>query len=49
VRKVWNRTFLRTIRVGNGAIADFTHEEPFASLLGSREGSMVEVAGFEPA
>jgi DNA invertase Pin-like site-specific DNA recombinase len=49
VRKTWNRAFFRTIRVRDGAIADFTYEEPFASLLGSHKGSMVEVAGFEPA
>ncbi|MBI2237623.1 MAG: recombinase zinc beta ribbon domain-containing protein [Actinobacteria bacterium] len=48
VRKMWNRAFFHTIRVRDGAIADFTYEEPFASLLGSHKGSMVEVGGFEP-
>jgi hypothetical protein len=28
------------------AIAEFKYEEPFASLLGSHKGSMVEVGGF---
>jgi hypothetical protein len=27
---------------------DFTYEEPFASLIGSHKGSMVEVGGIEP-
>jgi site-specific DNA recombinase len=44
VRKMWNRAFFRTIRVQDGAIADFMHEEPFASLLGSHKGSMVDLA-----
>jgi site-specific DNA recombinase len=48
VRKMWNRAFFRTIRVRDGAIADFTYKEPFASLLGSHKGSMVEVRGIEP-
>ncbi len=48
VRKMWNRAFFQAIRVRNCAIADFTYEEPFASLLGSHKGSMVEVSGFEP-
>jgi site-specific DNA recombinase len=48
VRKMWNRAFFQTIRVRDGAIADFTHEEPFASLLGSHKGSMVVLTGFEP-
>lgn len=48
VRKMWNRAFFCTIRVRDGAIADFTYEEPFASLLGSHKGSIVEVRGFEP-
>ena len=43
VRKMWNRAFFRTIRVRDGAIADFTYEEPFASLLGSHKGSMVDL------
>jgi len=41
VRKMWNRAFFRTIQVRNGEIADFTYEEPFASLLRSHKGSMV--------
>jgi site-specific DNA recombinase len=48
VRKMWNRAFFRTVLVRDGAIADFTYEEPFASLLGSHKGSMVEVGGIEP-
>jgi hypothetical protein len=28
VRKMWNRAFLQSITVRNGAIADFTDEEP---------------------
>jgi site-specific DNA recombinase len=48
VRKMWNRAFFRTIRVRDGAIADFTYEEPFVSLIGSHKGSIVEVRGFEP-
>jgi hypothetical protein len=48
VRKMWNRAFFRTINVRDGAIADFTYEEPFASLLGSHKGSMVDPRGFEP-
>ena len=43
VRKMWNRAFFRTIHVRYAAIADFTYEEPFASLLGSYKGSMVVV------
>lgn len=42
VRKMWNRAFFRTIHVRDSAIADFTYEEPFASLLGSHKGSMVD-------
>jgi len=45
VRKMWNRAFFRTIHVRDGAIADFTYEEPFASLLGSHKGSMVDPRG----
>ncbi len=48
VRKMWNRAFFQSIRVRDGAIADFTYEEPFASLLGSHKGSMVDPRGFEP-
>jgi site-specific DNA recombinase len=48
VRKMWNRAFFCTIQVRDGAIADFTYEEPFASLLGSHKGSMVDPRGFEP-
>jgi hypothetical protein len=49
VRKMWNRAFFRTIRVKNGKVERADYEEPFASLLGSHKGSMVEVAGIEPA
>jgi hypothetical protein len=45
VRKMWKRAFFRTIRVQDGRIADITYEEPFASLLGSNKGSMVDLAG----
>jgi hypothetical protein len=48
VRKMWNRAFFRTIRVRDGAVADFTYEERFASLLGSHKGSIVDPRGFEP-
>jgi site-specific DNA recombinase len=48
VRKMWNQAFFRTIRVREGRIAYFTYEEPFASLLGSHKGSMVDPRGFEP-
>ena len=48
VRKMWNRAFFNTIRIRDGAIADFTYEEPFASLLSSHKGSMVDPRGFEP-
>ena len=48
VRKMWNRAFFNTIRVQDGAVAAFTYEEPFASLLGSHKGSMVVPTGFEP-
>jgi hypothetical protein len=44
VRKMWNRAFLQTMRVRDGAIADFAYEEPFASLLGSHKVSMVVLA-----
>jgi hypothetical protein len=42
---MWNRAFFQMIRIGDGAIADCTYEEPFASLLGSHKGSIVEVKG----
>ena len=48
VRKMWNQAFFQTICVRDGAIADFTYEEPFASLLGSHKGSMVDPRGLEP-
>jgi site-specific DNA recombinase len=48
VRKMWNRALFGAIRVRDGAVADFIYEEPFASLLGSHKGSIVEVRGFEP-
>jgi hypothetical protein len=44
-RKMWNRAFFRTIRVRDGRVADFTHDEPFASLLGSHKDSMVDLRG----
>ena len=43
--KMWNRAFFRAIRVHDGRIEDFTYEEPFASLLGSHKGSIVDLAG----
>jgi hypothetical protein len=46
VRKMWNHAFFQSIRVRDGAIADFTYEEPFASLLGSHKGSMVDPVKF---
>jgi hypothetical protein len=45
VRKMWNRAFFRTIQVRDGRIEESTYEEPFASLLGSHKGSMVDLAG----
>lgn len=48
MRKVWNRVFFRAIRAHDDRIEDFTYEEPFASLLGSHEDSIVEVGGIEP-
>ena len=48
VRKMWNRAFFNKIRIRDGVIADFTYEEPFASLLGSHKGSMVDPRGSEP-
>jgi site-specific DNA recombinase len=48
VRRMWNRAFFHTIRVRDGTIADVRYEEPFASLLGSHNGSMVDPRGFEP-
>ena len=48
VRKMWNQAFFRTIHIRDGAIVDFEYEEPFASLLGSHKGSMVDPRGFEP-
>ena len=46
VRKMWNRAFFQTIRVQHGAIAGVTYEEPFASLLSSHKGSMVDPVKF---
>ena len=46
VRKLWNRAFFRTIRVRDGKVEDSAYEEPFASLLGSHKGSMVELRGW---
>jgi site-specific DNA recombinase len=48
VRKIWDRAFFDTIRVQDGAIADFAYEEPFASLFDSHNGSIVDPRGFEP-
>ncbi len=45
VRKMWNQAFFRTIRVRDGRIADSAYEEPFASVLGSHKGSMVDLRG----
>jgi hypothetical protein len=45
VRKMWNQAFFRTIHVRDGTPAGFTYEEPFASLLGSHKGSMVDLTG----
>jgi hypothetical protein len=45
VRRMWNRAFFQSIHVRDGAIADVRYEEPFASLLGSHKGSMVDLAG----
>jgi DNA invertase Pin-like site-specific DNA recombinase len=45
VRKMWNRAFFQTIRVRNGTVEDVLYEEPFASLLGSHKGSMVDPRG----
>jgi hypothetical protein len=42
---MWNQAFFRTIRVQNGRIERFDYEEPFASLLGSHKGSMVDLRG----
>jgi hypothetical protein len=48
VHTTWNRAFFHAIRIRDGTVADFTYEEPFASLLGSHMGSMVDLRGFEP-
>jgi site-specific DNA recombinase len=40
VRKMWNRAFFDTVDVRDGAVAGFMYEEPFASPLGSHNGSM---------
>jgi len=42
---MWNRAFFNTIRVRGGEVEDFEYEEPFASLLGSHKGSMVDLRG----
>jgi hypothetical protein len=44
---MWTHAFLDTIGVRDGVVADFMYEDPFMSLLGSREGSMVVPTGFE--
>jgi site-specific DNA recombinase len=48
VRGMWNRAFFRTIWVRDGKIERFDYQEPFASLLGSHKGSMVDPGGLEP-
>ncbi len=48
VRKMWNHAFFREILVGDREVIRFEYEEPFASLLGSHKGQIVEVSGFEP-
>jgi hypothetical protein len=40
---MWNRAFFQSMRVRDGAIADFTYEEPFASLIGFTQGSTVDL------
>jgi hypothetical protein len=45
---MWNRIFFREILVKEGNVSRFEYEEPFASLLGSHKGQIVEVRGFEP-
>ncbi|MGH2580881.1 MAG: hypothetical protein ACRDGP_08565 [Actinomycetota bacterium] len=45
VRRMWNQAFFRTIRMRDSRIADPAYEEPFASLLGSHKGSIVDLAG----
>lgn len=48
VRRMWNHAFFRTIGVRDGRIEQSDYDEPFASLLGSHKGSMVETSGLEP-
>ncbi|MGH2554512.1 MAG: hypothetical protein ACRDHO_02195 [Actinomycetota bacterium] len=45
VRKMWNRAFFREILVEDGNINRFEYEEPFASLLGSHKGQIVDERG----
>jgi len=46
---MWNQTLFRKVLVRSGRIADHEYEEPFASLLGTHNAQIVEVAGIEPA
>lgn len=43
--QIWNRAFFREIFVKDGKIIRFEYEEPFASLLGSHNGQIVEERG----
>jgi hypothetical protein len=45
VRKMWNRAFFFTIQFRASRIERSEFEEPFASLLGSHKGSMVDLRG----
>jgi site-specific DNA recombinase len=48
VRKMWNQAFFREIVVDDGNVIRIEYEEPFATLLGSHKGQIVEVRGVEP-
>jgi hypothetical protein len=48
VRKMWNRAFFREIFVEKGNVIRFEYEEPFATLLGSHKGQIVDLRGIEP-
>jgi len=39
----WNRAFFPQIFLDDGKVIRFENEEPFASLLGSRKGQILEV------
>jgi hypothetical protein len=43
VRKMWNRAFFKEMLVRDGKIVRVLHKEPFATLLGSHKGSLVEL------